>query len=359
MGNYRHVNILSNSTITTAGTTTKDITLKDTISRLSFKWNITAHSTTEAMVGHPAAAVTKIEITDGSDVLTSIDGREAMAFNYYDRHEIPFSYINQVTNTQSYFNTDIDFGRWLWDEELALDPTRFDNLQYKITYDKSKMAANAAAMYVTVMAECFDEKSISPSGFLDREEHKTWTPASSTTEYITLPTDQKIRGILARGYATDKNVREQIHDIKLTEDHDKHVIMDTDMRSYLSYQFGTLPLITERFIHVGATTPLQYYVMPSYEVGYLGISTAAGDVFADTIAGAGVKVDVETAASRVEGYVHGYIPHHSIYLDLGEKNDIGDWWGPKTGSDLELQTTAGTVGTSPAGYVCLEQMRNY
>lgn len=360
MGNYRHVNILSNKTITTAGTTSRDINLKDVISRLIFKWNITAHSSAEAMAGHPSEAVEKIEIIDGSDVLTSLDGPEAMAFNYYDRGQVPQSYINQVTNTQSYFTTSIDFGRWLWDEQLALDPNMFDNLQYKITYDKENMAANAAAMYVTVMAECFDDKGVSPMGFLNREEHKTWTPASSTTEYITLPTDQAIRGIMTRGYSSDDHVRAQIHDVKITENHDKHVILDTDTRSYIADQFGEYPQIRETFIHVGNTSPEQHYVMPSYEVYYNGVSTAAEDVFASTIEGCAIKVDVESGSNRVEGEVHGFIPHHCLWFPMGQHNNIDDWWGPERESDLEIQTTAdSSVGSDPAGYVCLEQLRRY
>jgi hypothetical protein len=360
MGNYRHVNILSNLQITAAGTTTRDINLRDPVSRLSFKWNVQAAAAIEDMVGHPSETVKKVEIIDGSDVLTSLDGPELMAFNYYDRREVPFGYINQVTNTQSYFQTDVDFGRWLWDQELALDPKRHDNLQYKITYDKALMSANAQDMWVTVMADCFDQKTISPSGFLNREEHKTWTPAANTTEYITLPTDQKIRGILARGYASDKHVRYQIHDAKITEDHDKHVILDTDMRSYLSSKFGLWPMIREELIFEGDTTPNDMFVLPSYETGFHGHSTAAEDIFWSDRAGNFMEIDVETGGSRVEGETYGYVPLHCIWYEMGEHNDIGDWWGPEESDDLELQTTGHTsVGTSPAGYVCLEQVRRY
>ncbi|GAG83278.1 unnamed protein product, partial [marine sediment metagenome] len=162
--NYRNTVIDNNRTITTKATLPIDIDIADPISRLNFKFNIQNVDNTPALIAHPARAVSKIQVIDGSHIITSLSAEEMLAANYYDRRISPPSYINGVTMTQSYFTCGIDFGRWLFDPELALEPGAYDNLQLKLTYDKALYDAGAAAMYMTITADVFDQKTITPKG---------------------------------------------------------------------------------------------------------------------------------------------------------------------------------------------------
>lgn len=357
--NYRDVVIEDNKTITTADTLTKNIDIADPISRLNFKFNIANHATTPVLIAHPARAVSKIQVVDGSHIIQSLSAEQMLAANYYDRRTSPQSYINGVTNTQSFFTCGIDFGRFLYDPELALNPANYDNLQLKITYDKALYESSAAAMYMTITAECFDQKAITPRGYLRRYEVTTWTPSGTATEYVDVPIDLPIRKLLATGYSTTKNYRGQIHSFKLSQDGDKKVPFDTNCRTYMAQMQSYLPPLIESVIFVGATATEVIYTMPSYEGVFIGLSTAAEDVFLTSYTADKLTVDCATGANRIEGLAKGWVPFHTIEIPMGLHNDIDDWFTAGETKKLEFQPKASTPGTSPVGRLVLEQLATH
>jgi len=357
--NYRNVIIDNNRDISTAATLTLDLDIADAISRLSFKFNIANHGTTPVIIGHPARAVTKIEVLDGSHIITSLSAEEMLAANYYDRRHSPQSYINGVTGTQSFFTCGIDFGRWLWDPELALQPGAYDNLQLKITFNKALYESSATAMYMTIMADVFDEKSISPKGYLRRYEATTWTPSGTATEYVNVPIDLPIRKLLPVGYSTTKNFRGQIHTWKLSQDGDKKVPFHTNSRSYMAQMQAYLPPLIESVIHVGSTSTEVLYTMPSYEGVFTGLSTAAEDVFLTSYVADVLTVDAATGGNRIEGIAKGWIPFHTFEILMGQHDEIGGWFVAGNTKKLEFQSTASTPGTSPVGKLVMEQLATH
>jgi hypothetical protein len=353
---YRNVVLQDNLTITTAATSIYDINLADVISRLQFKFNITNHATTPVIIAHPARAVTKIEVIDGSHVIASISGEQLMSMNYYDHGRAPYSYINGVTATDSIFNCNLDFGRWLWDPELAFDPKRYMNPQLRVTYNKALYESSSSAMYMTITADVFDEKSISPKGYIKRHQITTWTPAANTREYIDLPTDFPIRALFATGYATDQNVRAPIYEMKLTEDAGKKVPLDSRTRHTVAQIMSDYAPIIEPVIFVGQAATEVIYTMPSYDCQFVGLSTGNEVIFLTSYTADTLTVDSATGANRVEGIARGWIPFHTLPLFFGDKNDISDWYDTSNIKNLELQTLgAATIGTSPVGRVFLEQ----
>lgn len=357
--NHRNVILEDNKDISTAATLTKNIDLVDAISRLNFKFNIANHATTPVLIAHPARAVTKIQVVDGSHIITSLSGEQMLAANYYDRKVSPPSYINGVTATQSYFTCGIDFGRWLWDPELALLPGGYDNLQLKLTYNKALYESSATAMYMTITADVFDEKPPTPQGYLRRYEATTWTPSGTAVNYINVPIDMPIRKLLAAGYSTTKNFRGQIHSFKLSQDGDKKVPFDTNTRTYITELNATLPPIIEPVIHVGATGTEVIYTMPSYECQFIALSTAAEDVFLTSYVADVLTADVATGAARIEGIVRGHVPFHTFEIPMGQPNVIDDWFVAGAINKLEFQPKASTPGTSPVGRLVLEQLATH
>jgi len=357
--NYRNVLIEDNKTITTADTLTKTLNIANPISRLNFKFNIANHATTPVIIAHPARAVSKIQIVDGAHIITSLSAEEMLAANYYDRRASPQSYINGVTATQSFFTCGIDFGRFLWDPELALKPGDYDSLQLKYTFDKALYESSATAMYVTISADVFDQKSISPRGYLRRYEATTWTPSGTAVEPVSVPVDLPIRKLLVAGYSTTKDFRGQVHSFKLSEDGDDKVPFDTNTRSYMAQMQADLPPLIESVICVGATGTEVIYTMPSYEGVYIGLSTAAEDVFLTSYVADKLTIDCATGANRLEGLAKGWIPFHTFELPLGLHNDIDDWYVAGEVKKLELQAKASTPGTSPVGRLIMEQLATH
>ena len=166
--NYRIATLLPEKAQTAAGTETIDLDLTDVISRIEIKLDrLAANYTYDA---HPSADVTKIELVDGSDVLFSMTGAEAQALNIYDRQcptMIEGTWIGANDIISRY---GIDFGRWLYDNQLAFDPNKFTNPQLKITYALVNCDSDCVSGTMEVIAHTFNEKRVSPVGFLMAKE---------------------------------------------------------------------------------------------------------------------------------------------------------------------------------------------
>jgi len=354
---YRHVVLQDNIDISTADTKTFDLSISDVISRLGFKFQIQNHATTPVIIAHPAAAVSKIELIDGSTTLASLSAKELLTMNYYDHKQTPLSWINGVTATQSHFACALDFGRWLWDTQLALNPRPYKNLQARVTYNKALYESSSTYMYMTMWADVFDEKSVTPTGFIKRHEIATWTPANSAEASTKLPLDRIIRALFATGYATDADIASQIYRLKLSEDSNKKVPIDCYIRRYIAQMYLDYPAIQESVDHLGASGGEVLYTMPSYDCDYEGNSTGNEVVYAPTYTADVLTVKGATGGNRINGTVRGHIPFHTIPLYFGDRNDPSDWYDPSSFKSLEfIATGASSVGTSPVGRLCIEQL---
>ena len=139
--NTRIASILAAEDLGETGTKTIDINIKDIISRITIMFEAT--NVSEDMASHPAGNVTKIELVDGSDVLYSLNGHQAQAVNFYDRDIQPYSYIDNIAGHKQRAVFGIDFGRFLYDQGLAFDPTKFTNPQLKISWDEDVCEVDA------------------------------------------------------------------------------------------------------------------------------------------------------------------------------------------------------------------------
>jgi len=351
---YRNVVLQNNIPVTVAGTTTYDINLSDVISRLQFKFNLTNAAAAPAIIAHPARAITRIEVIDGSHTIASLSGEELMAQNYYDHGRAPYSYINTITNTDSIINMNLDFGRRLWDKELAFDPKRYMNPQIRCTYNIALWETNAAAGAMTITADVFDEKSVTPRGFLKRHEITTWTPANATIAYLKLPTDFPIRGMFMTGYSTNNTLQAQIHDFKLIEDQAKKVVFDTPMTRYLGNLNSDYDPIIEECIILGSDT---FYTMAAMDSRFIALDTVAGDITVTSSTADTIVMTNANAAARSEGHVIGFVPFHTVPVFFGDKDDLDDWYDTNNIKNLELQCTgAAAVGAGPVGRLTLEQL---
>jgi len=246
---YRITTLLASEDASTAATKTIDINLTNPISKIVVQFKGTNNGATPT--AHGAKMVSKIELVDGSDVLYSCSGIESQAVTYYGEGRMPFmvnEYRNDVMNIQTF---EIPFGRWLWDEKLALDPSRFKNLQLKITHNKASGGSSPDAGTLSVFAYVFDEKRITPIGFLMTKELYSYTLTSSAHEYIDLPTDYPYRLLIVQSLAAGKQPWEQYNKIKLSIDHDRYVPINGVKTSDLLKLFRLADPIVEEICGTG------------------------------------------------------------------------------------------------------------
>jgi len=160
--NYRYATVLPEYTLGAPGTYTVDLNVQDPISRLELGWKVTLANS--LMLDALAACITKIELVDGSDVLHSLSGKQNQALCIYDRRCPTMNNAILGVGDPAHAGFGIDFGRYLYDPELAFDPTRFRNPQLKITHNRALVGADTSTHSIQIMAHLFDEKVINPDG---------------------------------------------------------------------------------------------------------------------------------------------------------------------------------------------------
>lgn len=355
--NYRKTALYEQTDATTAKTETIDLDLSDIISRLQIKFNSTNDGHTPT--AHPAAQISKVELVDGSDVLLSLTARQIEALMFYNtkmgRH-YEIEYRNDCENRSIY---DILFGRYLYDPVLALDPKKYTNPQLKVTHNKASGGSAPDAATLEVFADVFDEKPVSPIGFIMAKEWYSWTsPSSAANEYVDLPNDYPIKRIGIETFKADSWWDNIISEVELDEENKKKLPWSIDGYDLMQLAISEYGLYTEGIV---GTTPA---------VDTLSVYVTPAEVVNCAVAGIGSNTNPYINAEKVGGYVQlntsaivafrlllgGPIPHGFIPLDCGMQQDHNDWYDVTRKGKVKLRIKAG--GTADVKVV-LQQLRKY
>ena len=132
---YRTAPILNIVDPGAAGTRVVDINLESALSAIDIRWKISKSE--PDMAAPDVADIERIELVDGSERLYSMTGYEAQALNYFNRPGRQMSHGQHLDVSSQESHYIIDFGRRLWDPELAFDPKRHVNPQLRITFDST------------------------------------------------------------------------------------------------------------------------------------------------------------------------------------------------------------------------------
>lgn len=359
--NYRYATVLAEKALNTKGTETIDLNIQDPISRLEIGWHPTLGD--DAMSAALAVGIEKIELVDGSDVLHSLNGRENQALCIYDRRVPTMNHGELVAGADLYATFGIDFGRYLWDPELVFDPKRFRNPQLKITHDSTLLSANTSTHLIEVFAQCFDEKAISPIGFLMSKEHKAYTLGDAAAyEYTDLPTDFPIRQMIVRAYLTQVGPKNIMDTVKLSEDNDKRIPIDCGLEAYIRRMKGQWQAVEEAFIDYASPGGLSFkYITPTDHVtaaGGFGIG-AAGPTYLDAFIMGGYVQWRNVNGAMTLGQAAGYLPHHCIQFPFGKQNDMDDWYDVTKVGSLRLRLLSKAAGSGGTVGIILQQLRRY
>lgn len=354
---YRTAVVLDRTDVGASGTKVVDINLRDVISRLWVTFRATC-PTTPALTDHPAKAISKIEIVNGSDVLYALDGLESQALDFYDsgrdRHDNG-SLATAWTNVCNFY---INFGRKLWDTMLAFDPKRFDNPQIKITFDEDAGITSVVANELGIVADCFDEKAVSPLGFLMAKEHFQYAPTANGWEYIDLPSDFPIRKVMLGGRLANFWVGSMWDTFKLSEDNDKKVPFSLEsefFETWLSHNFGHY--VEHWATDLDATTGQRIYSCPTQGLVFSGnCYVSSGFTGAVPMGYSNLVITQDNIAIQSIDVV-GDVPHGFFCIPMGDQDDLDDWWDV-VGKKVQLQIKAGANVASNA-YIALEQLRRY
>lgn len=358
--NYRTAKILAEKDLTAgAGTETIEINVSDVISRIAFSWRVT--KAIEGMASYAHKDISKIELVDGSEVLHSLDGGQNQALCMYDRGAKTMNHGQHLGANSEFSVFGIDFGRYLFDPMLALDPRRFKNLQLKITYDEDVADTSATANGLEVWAECFDEKIVSPIGFLTAKNHESWSlTTAGVYHYVDLPTDRPIRKLLIQGYRAAYEPWYQVIEARLDEDNEKRIPFDWDLEDYhrmcKGLNFGEVEEEFEGLVQSGTKT---YYLTPTDFYCQLQLSPLDALTNWPGVAGRGGQFVITWSGDFwVYGKASGYLPNHCFCFPFGDQKDIDDWYDITKLGSLRLRLKSGT-GNSGNVDTILQQLRRY
>jgi len=355
---YRHSEVLAATDFGGAATEIIDLSVVDPISRLTLIFKPIGGSDTA--IAHVVAAISRLELIDGSDILYSLTGPEGHALNIFEAPTPMATHLDYRNGGTPYIIINIDFGRYLWDTELAFVPGNFANPQIRLTHNEAAWDGSCGSHSFQIYAQLFDEKAISPMGFLMNKEIKAYIGAAGGYEYTDLPTDYPMRKLIIQGFELGRTVRSTVEDIKLSEDNDKRVPIDGDiynLRGILDPVSGEcVDHIVMRGTQAGNRvycTPGQFYApqaSTALRANYLGIAGIAGNTFV---------VEAQTGDVVVRCLVNGKNPHNCVCIPFGMQNDIEDWYDLANVGSLKLRINGGGRAQHGMTRIVTQQLRRY
>lgn len=333
---FRKTYLESRSVLANSGEKTTDIRVRDPITAIWLEVRAT-NSTTNNQDNTMAQNISAIEVLDGSDVIYSLDGEEALALTAYYLGHIPNQLISEQPSVSQSLSILIPFGRWIGDPVYAFDPTRFTNPQVRVTWNLAAVNAVGVTGFGTgtgrlTILPVIMQDGARPRGLLTIKEQYTSTGAASGDDFVELPRDLRYLAILLRAYKTVTAVYNVLDDVKLSIDQDRIVPFNMRMSDLLRFNaleqdrfhyrhgFHKADADTIKTIlkHGEMVSPVSYNVDDNvfrYNSLYYGEGV--------------INIDSAGSAQTSDCYffadVHGYAPYGCVWIPFGELKEPGDW----------------------------------
>jgi len=360
---YRQHTLQTRTNYTADATKSIDLKGLDPISEIVLDFAAT-HGAAGSMAAHPVAALTKIEVVDGSDVLWSLRGHQAEALDWYSHKGFRSNYNYALNGGDTQRFIGINFGRYLGDPDYAFDPRKFKNPQLQFTLDIDAGGISVATVKVGAWAHMFDQLGISPRGWLMAKEIKRYPMAASADETSRLPKDYPYRSMLIRQQTLGTEPNQLLATIKLSENGDKRIPYNHGTEAILRTLMADYPEVREDWFFAIASSNRHLMCAPTTRV------TAWATVWATAVAnlqpalydgdGGRLKTIGNTSESNCMVGVHGWLPHGCWLIPFGNPMVPEDWYDPTAVETLDAILTAAS-GAAATDFVelCLEQARHY
>jgi len=359
--NYRLSTIQESKDYSADATEIIDLDLVDPISVLLIQ--LDAMGAGDTATAHAIACLTKLEIVDGSDVLFSLSGYEAEAVDIYHNKMIRSNWNPYLNDLPVQRFIGINFGRYLWDPELAFDPKKFRNPQLKISLNIDAGGNASDKNTIKIWGAMFDQKAVTPTGFLMHKEIKDYVATASAHEYTDLPRDYPYRKLFIRQMEPGAEPSQNLSNIKLSEDQDKRVILNHPPVELMRMIVQQNPQLVEQIMFAAKTAKSYVFttVAERATATFASWLTAVGTGVFASYGSAGGRMQVDSGADEnAVAIVAGWLPHGVYEIPFGLQDQMDDWFDvTKTGSlKLDITGAAGLAGTETV-QIFLQQLRRY
>lgn len=368
---YRDAVVEYQKTLDDTGTLIKDLDIVDPVTGFYLEFQGT-NETTSNEDNFISDIITKIEIVDGSDVLYSLTQAELEALHFYKLGRVPTLFPSEWASGQQRHGCNLLFGRYLGDQEFAMDFNRFKNPQMKITTSiaairaiGSNVSFATGTLRGTIIAKVMEE-AVAPSKYLMAKELLTFTSSSSSSaeERKELPMDYPYRLLMTRHWVEGSDIDEVTSDLKLTCDTDKFIALNRKVKQLDAEalaMFGEV-MLKHDFFRGGSFTARTLCNKEPWVTGFVKTpgtprvivpwaqwsSTYNGELY--DMAGA-----LDGTARQITGKETGHALHATLPIPFGELEKPETWFDPTPYKKIELVFTSG--GTAGACAVVAEQVR--
>lgn len=337
------------------GTWTFNVNLVDPVTEFKIWFEATNHATAPVADSPIPRVVQEVAVIDGSEVIASMNGEEAVALYGLEYGEFPYQHNSYEASDDQRACIPITFGRSLTDPEWIFDPTRFRNPQIRVTWDLTAINAIGANGFATgtgnisVWAKVMEEGA-NPRGYLMSKEIKEFSTAAAGDEVTYLPTDFPLRKLLVRAYESGVDMATSITNLKLSQDEDKFVAWDLEADEFIWLMhnwFEPIDRYSWDMANDGAVVE-HFMGHEPWGVGTAGIADlifgmiaiANGQYTVESIDNAGASVDPGTFKVKFSSRT----PFNSFAYPFGDQNDAADWLQVRDIGNLRLLLTQGNAG---------------
>ena len=304
--------------------------------------------------------ISKIEvIANGSTVIKSYDGRQALASAWYDDGVEATSMWRHYSNTPHRQWIPIHFGQRFMDDLHGLDLGRYDQVQLKIT-NIATSTEFTTDIQLDVIAIWNREPDVASRGYYREEDYHVWAPAAGTWEYIDLPTELLIRRVLLRNRpgvvtATAKNASSMtrlMEDIRFSINSRQLDLWRGSLTQLMHLAILELGRYAETMTNIDRNDEMGYEVGVGYVIHGLpseATSTATPSAIS-TMGAADVQdsaqeVQQRTADQPLQGLWRGTGYGHCVPLYIARRADLKDHLDPaaKKVITIDAQCASGTT----------------
>lgn len=336
--------IVEDQVLDASGTVIKNLNYSDPIAAIFIAITGVKHDTAN-LNSQASRNISKIEVVDGSHEMFSLNMEMAQALELAVTDKKPIDVI--TTNPFGATNVShvmILFGREFSDTEWALDPTKFDNPQLKVTYAFTEGAGfwKDNNQKITIYVLLQENAGARPPKFLMTKEFYSWTKAISGDEPIPMNREFPHRLLLWNIKDCTTPVYNELNKIKITCDQGKWIPIEQpceDLAWENAKRHGMLLQQTE-IIGLGAAADINAYYPFAWNWGanieswnsglnckvkrpYSGYITVRGSGAAHAAAVA----DDEALGANVRYLItgRGYEYNHCENMRLGDLKDAGEF----------------------------------
>lgn len=303
-------------------------------------------------------------IANGSRVIKDLTGYQAQGLNWFDQGVMPNTKWNQYASAEQVEYILINFGRALFDEDMGLDLSRFDQVQLRFTNDASSSYYGDDWSISTLGYFKRDAAGFS-QGFIKSEEFKSYAAVQNAWEYNDLPTEGRLRRLILQ---LEPDLGDTYNEYETSVDNmGRDIKIALDSGDVIVYDGGIDDLMREINLLMGRD--LMVYQIP-YRTGRYHQRNGAGCIFAyahgpqsasDTTAETAIATldtnyDRGTWGLAGSGSLGndsiigiGVCPHALLWIPFNFSDDPADWIDLGERKTLKVDIHAHDTGGAAGG----------